>query len=78
MLAADPGFPVGGGAVPLGSVDLWSFSVETCVKTKVLGPMGGVHWQHPPDLPLHTLSAMCPVSWLMSALSVHSLPSYKV
>ena len=50
---ADPGFPVGGG----GGVDLrcGCFSVKMYVKTKELGPVGGVRWAGPLDLPMQNL-----------------------
>ena len=40
---ADPGFPIRGTLIPLGSavVRYWYFSVKTNVITKKLGPVGG-------------------------------------
>ena len=45
---AHPGFPIGG-VDPLGGVDprCGHFSVKMCVKTKELGPIGGVR-RHAP------------------------------
>ena len=47
---ADPGFPVGGRAPIRGGVDLQCghFLVKMYVKTKELGPMGGVRQARPP------------------------------
>ena len=48
---ADPGFPVGGGAEPLGGVDLQRgcFSAKTYAKMKELDPVGGgARRQRPP------------------------------
>ena len=46
----DPGFPIGGHAPIRGGGDLQRghFSVKMYVKMKELGPMGGMHWAHPP------------------------------
>ena len=43
LAAADPGFPVGGGAAPLRGTNLryGCFSAEMYAKMKELGPMGG-------------------------------------
>ena len=40
---ANPGFPIGGGAEPLGGTDLrrGCFAVKTYAKTKELDPVGG-------------------------------------
>ena len=49
---ADPGFPVGGGANPLGGANLQSvhFSAKTYAKTKEMDPVGGGHVPAVPPL----------------------------
>ena len=56
MSVADPGFPVGGGAEPLGGTDLrcGCFSAKTYAKMKELDPVGGACASGAPlDLPKH-------------------------
>ena len=54
---ADPGFPFGVGADPLGGADLQRihFSAKMYAKTKEMDPVGGVHaggTPPPPDPPM--------------------------
>ena len=57
MPVADPGFPVGGGADPLGGANLRRihFSAKTYAKTKEIDPVGGGGGGPvaPPDPPMH-------------------------
>ena len=56
---ADPGFPVGGGHVPIGGMDprCGHFLAKMYVKMKESGPMGGMHLAcpqlAPPQPPMH-------------------------
>ena len=52
---ADPGFPVGGRGPRRGAVDSLGGYVSKIlyVKTKENGPLGGVHWSRPLDLPMN-------------------------